>query len=65
LPRRPVCGFSLKAKAATRLDFTFGFGEKPKPTANEPPPYKPVLAHPTETMANLLLFRGMNPLHSD
>jgi superfamily II DNA/RNA helicase len=53
-----------KAKAAVRLDFTFGFGEKPKPTANEPPPYKPVLARPTENMAKLLLFRGMNPLYA-
>ena len=53
-----------KAKAAARLDFTFGFGEKPKPTADEPPPYKPMLAHPTENMAKLLLFRGVNPLYA-
>jgi hypothetical protein len=53
-----------KAKAATRLDFTFGFGEKPKPTSNEPPPYRPMLAHPTENMAKLLLFRGVNPLYA-
>jgi superfamily II DNA/RNA helicase len=53
-----------KAKAAARLEFSFGFGEKPKPTANEPPPYRPMLAHPTENMAKLLLFRGVNPLYA-
>ena len=53
-----------KAKAAARLEFTFGFSEKSKPTANEPPPYKPVLARPTENMAKLLLFRGVNPLYA-
>ena len=53
-----------KAKAAKRLDFTFGFAEKPKPAADEPPPYKPMLAQPTENMAKLLLFRGINPLYA-
>ena len=51
-----------KAKAAKRLDFSFGFAEKPKPAATEPPAYKPLLARPTENMAKLLLFRGINPL---
>ena len=53
-----------KAKAATRLDFSFGFAEKPKPPADEPPAYRPMLAHPTENMAKLLLFRGINPLYA-
>jgi hypothetical protein len=53
-----------RAKAAKRLDFTFGFAEKTKPAADEPPPYKPVLARPTENMAKLLLFRGVNPLYA-
>jgi superfamily II DNA/RNA helicase len=53
-----------KAKAAKRLDFTFGFGEKPKPAATEPPAYKPMLARPTENMAKILLFRGINPLYA-
>lgn len=53
-----------KAKAAKRLDFTFGFAEKPQPTSTEPPPYRPVLAHPTENMAKVLLFRGINPLYA-
>jgi superfamily II DNA/RNA helicase len=53
-----------KAKAAARLDFSFGFAEKPKPAVNEPPPYRPMLARPTENMAKLLLFRGINPLYA-
>jgi superfamily II DNA/RNA helicase len=53
-----------KAKVAARRDFTFGFTEKPKPTAAEPPPYKPVFARPTENMPKLLLFRGINPLYA-
>lgn len=52
-----------KAAAAKRLDFSFGFSEKPKP-AVEPPAYKPMFARPTENMAKLLLFRGINPLYA-
>ncbi len=50
------------AKAATRLEFSFGFSEK-KPVV-EPAPYKPLLAHPTENLSKLLLFRGTNPLYA-
>jgi hypothetical protein len=51
-----------KAKAATRLDFTFGFAEKP--VVAEPSPYKPLFARPTENLAKLLLFRGIHPLYA-
>lgn len=52
-----------KAAAAKRLDFSFGFSEKPKPTI-ELPTYKAKFARPTENMAKLLLFRGINPLYA-
>jgi superfamily II DNA/RNA helicase len=51
-----------KAKAATRLDFTFGFAEKP--VVAEVSPYKPLFARPTENLAKLLLFRGIHPLYA-
>jgi hypothetical protein len=51
-----------KAKAAKRLEFTFGFAEKP--AVSEPNPYKPMLARPTENMAKLSMFRGINPLYA-
>jgi len=31
--------------------------------AEEPPPYKPVMAYPTPDLARLVLFRGVNPLY--
>ena len=52
-----------KAAAAERLDFSFGFSEK-KPEAVEPPAYRPILAHPTENLSKLLLFRGIHPLYA-
>ncbi len=51
-----------KAAAANRLEFTFGFAEKPKVV--EPASYKPVFAHKTESLSKLLLFRGINPLYA-
>jgi hypothetical protein len=33
------------------------------PPASPPPPYKPVLAHPTPQLARLSLFRSVNPLY--
>jgi len=51
-----------KAAVARRLDFSFGFSEKP--ATSEPNPYKPMLASPTENMSKLLLFRGINPLYA-
>lgn len=51
-----------QAKEAKRLDFNFGFGEKP--AVEEPPKYRPLFAHPTESMSKLLLFRGINPLYA-
>jgi superfamily II DNA/RNA helicase len=57
-----------KEAAAKRLDFTFGFADKnkpkEKPADDEPPAYRPMLAHPTENMAKLLLFRGVHPLYA-
>ena len=53
-----------KAAAAQRLDFSFGFAEKKKPTVAEPPAYKPLLARPTENLSKLLLFRGIHPLYA-
>ena len=52
-----------RPKAAKRLEFTFGFAEKPKPPP-EPKPYKPMFARPTENLAKLSLFRGINPLYA-
>ena len=51
-----------EAQRANRLDFSFGFAEKP--AAPEPNPYKPMLAHPTESMPRLLMFRGVHPLYA-
>jgi hypothetical protein len=51
-----------KAKEAKRLEFTFGFSEKP--TTPEVKPYKAIYARPTENMAKLSLFRGINPLYA-
>ncbi len=51
-----------KAKAAKRLDFTFGFAEKP--VVPEPNPYKPMFARPTENLPKLLLFRGIHALYA-
>ena len=57
-----------KEAAAKRVDFTFGFADKnkpkEKPVENELPAYRPMLAHPTENMAKLLLFRGVHPLYA-
>jgi superfamily II DNA/RNA helicase len=54
---------AAKAKAEKRLEFTFGFAEKPN-VAPGPPPYKPMFARPTENMPKLLMFRGINPLYA-
>ncbi len=35
----------------------------PVKTPPEPPPYKPLLAHPTPQLHGLLLFRGVNPMY--
>jgi superfamily II DNA/RNA helicase len=51
-----------KAREAKRLEFTFGFSQKP--AAVEPNPYKPILARPTEKLAQVSLFRGINPLYA-
>jgi superfamily II DNA/RNA helicase len=51
-----------QAKAAKRLEFSFGFAEKPK--APEIKPYKAKYARPTENLAKLSLFRGINPLYA-
>ncbi|MEN6458282.1 MAG: DEAD/DEAH box helicase [Thermoguttaceae bacterium] len=51
-----------RAKEAKRLDFSFGFAEKP--AEPERPTYRPVLARPTENLAKLSLFRGINPLYA-
>ncbi len=51
-----------KAKEAKRLDFSFGFSEKP--VVAEPPQYRPMFAHPTESMSKLLMFRGIHPLYA-
>jgi hypothetical protein len=51
-----------RAKEAVRLDFSFGFAEKP--AAPTPPAYKPALARPTENLAKLSMFRGINPLYA-
>ncbi|MBU4271401.1 MAG: DEAD/DEAH box helicase [Planctomycetes bacterium] len=51
-----------KAKEAKRLVFTFGFSEKP--AVAEPPQYRPMFAHPTDSMSKLLMFRGINPLYA-
>ena len=52
-----------KAEEAKRLEFTFGFSEKPA-AMSEPNPYKPMFARPTENLAKLSLFRGINPLYA-
>jgi len=52
-----------QAQEAKKLDFSFGFGEKPVVEV-EVPQYRPMLAHPTESMAKLLMFRGINPLYA-
>ena len=52
-----------KAKEAKRLEFIFGFAEK-KPAAVEPNRYKPIFAYPTENMAKLSMFRGVNPMYA-
>jgi len=54
---------AAKIKAEKRLEFNFGFAEKPK-DAPGPPPYKPMFARPTENMPKLLMFRGINPLYA-
>lgn len=51
-----------KAAAAKRLEFNFGFSEKSE--ASEAAPYKPILAHPTDNLSKLLLFRGIHPLYA-
>ena len=52
-----------KAEEAKRLEFTFGFAEKPAAML-EPNPYKPMFARPTENLPKLSLFRGINPLYA-
>lgn len=37
--------------------------ESPSVPAEQPPPYKPVMAYPTPELARLVLFRGVNPLY--
>jgi superfamily II DNA/RNA helicase len=51
-----------KAKAAKRLEFTFGFAEKP--VVPEVNPYKPIFARATENLSKLLLFRGIHSLYA-
>ncbi len=51
-----------KAKEAKRLEFTFGFAEKP--ASPEPNPYKPLFARPTENLPKLSMFRGIHPLYA-
>jgi superfamily II DNA/RNA helicase len=51
-----------KAQQARRLEFTFGFAEKP--AAPEANPYKPMFARATENLSKLLLFRGIHPLYA-
>ena len=53
-----------KAKAAKRLDFTFGFRRKAEARRHRAAALRPMLARPTENMAKLLLFRGINPLYA-
>jgi superfamily II DNA/RNA helicase len=53
-----------QAAAAKRLEFSFGFAEKPAPAAAAPKPYKPMFARPTENLAKLSMFRGINPLYA-
>jgi hypothetical protein len=52
-----------KAREAKRLEFSFGFAEKPTAPIG-PPPYKPMFARPTESLPKLLLFRGIHPLYA-
>ena len=51
-----------KAKEAKRLEFTFGFAEKP--AAPDVKPYKAIFARPTENLVKLSMFRGINPLYA-
>ncbi len=51
-----------KAKAAKRLEFTFGFAEKV--AQPEPNPYRPMFARATENLPKLLCFRGIHPLYA-
>ncbi len=51
-----------KAQEEKRLSFSFGFAEKPIEV--EIPQYRPTFAHPTESMAKLLMFRGIHPLYA-
>ena len=51
-----------KAEHAKRLEFNFGFAERP--AAPEPNAYKPMFARPTENLPRLLMFRGINPLYA-
>ncbi|MEN6450925.1 MAG: helicase, partial [Thermoguttaceae bacterium] len=57
-----VVNLPPKAKPLLRTEFTFGFAEKPK--TPEPPPYRPMFARPTESLARLSMFRGINPLYA-
>jgi len=52
-----------KERAAKRLDFSFGFSEKPAEAA-APPAYRPMIARPTERLAWLAMFRGIHPLYA-
>jgi superfamily II DNA/RNA helicase len=38
-------------------------GGEPQDPEDQPPPYKPLLAHPTPAMEKLQLLRGINPLY--
>lgn len=54
-----------KAKAAKRLEFSFGFSEKPAPASTpDVKPYKAEFAYPTDRLAMLSMFRGINPLYA-
>ncbi|MBN1394403.1 MAG: DEAD/DEAH box helicase [Pirellulales bacterium] len=63
LAERQAAFAEQKAKEAKRLDFSFGFAEKPA-AIEAPPPYRPMIARPTENLSKLLMFRGAHPLYA-
>ncbi|MEN6405687.1 MAG: DEAD/DEAH box helicase [Thermoguttaceae bacterium] len=52
-----------KQREAKRVEFTFGFSEKPA-TLEPLPQYHPMLARPTERLSLLSMFRGIHPLYA-
>ncbi|MCE5301728.1 MAG: DEAD/DEAH box helicase, partial [Planctomycetaceae bacterium] len=51
-----------KQREAKRLEFSFGFAEKP--ATAEPPRYHPMWARPTDRLPLLSMFRGIHPLYA-